>query len=77
MRNAGVIERAFELARSGDCHGMTDLARALRQDGFTRAAIEDHLSGKGIRNELKEMCRVAQNSFERPASHTFDPDLRR
>ena len=46
MQSASLIERAYEHARSGVHRNVSDVATALRKDGFARGNIEDHLGGK-------------------------------
>jgi hypothetical protein len=50
---ANPLERAFELARSGEYRDLRDLERKLRREGF--ADIEQHLSGQTIRRQLRDM----------------------
>ena len=46
-----VIQRAFDLARSGECRNKQELERQLRREGFS--SVEDHLSGHQITGQLR------------------------
>lgn len=51
MRQTGTVERAFEIARAGRCHGMTDLVKMLKAE--RHEAVDEHLAGQSIRRELR------------------------
>lgn len=58
-----LIERAFQLARSGACGSLTEIARALRTEGYRN--VPAHLEGKAIRDELRRVrLAVAADSQE-------------
>ena len=57
---SAIIERAFQLARSGKFQNASQVAKALHKVGFARIHVEDHLAGKAIRNELTRLCRDAR-----------------
>ena len=44
------IERAFELARCGDCKTIFDVERQLRKEGFEQ--VSEHLNGAMTRRQL-------------------------
>jgi hypothetical protein len=44
------IERAFALARSGECRTMPELKQRLRRENLE--AVESHLAGKSIKAQL-------------------------
>ncbi len=51
-----VLERAFELARSGRCRSMAEVRTALRAEGYT-----DHeLTGKGLSDQLRALIKLAK-----------------
>lgn len=52
-----IIERAFELARSGDCASVAAIRAQLKKEHF--AAIEDHLEGASIRGQLRSLIQKA------------------
>jgi|GEM_PF-396723 len=45
-----LLERAYQIARSGECAGLSDLRKRLRSEGYQQ--IEGHLSGLSLRREL-------------------------
>jgi hypothetical protein len=51
------IERAYQLARSGRCRGIDDIRRALTAERYE--AIQGHLAGASIRQDLLALCRAA------------------
>ena len=51
--NKTSLERAFELARIGNCQTMTDIGRELKSEGY---AVID-LEGPSLRRQLKELMR--------------------
>lgn len=48
-----IIERAYELAR--DLSDVAQIRQALKAEGFTQ--VEEHLSGKQIRDDLNRIIR--------------------
>ena len=59
MQEENIVERAYIHARSGGCSTVTGIVKALKADGFHNGLIEDHLCGKRIRTELRELCRTS------------------
>jgi hypothetical protein len=53
-----VLERAFELARSGDCAGVQDIRHKLRAEGHLNA--EAQLYGRSLLTQLKRICDEAR-----------------
>jgi hypothetical protein len=51
-----VIERAFELARSGDIQQFDEIPPALIGEGY--ADVHQQLGGATIRKQLRELCRT-------------------
>jgi hypothetical protein len=47
------IERAFELARSGECRTMPELKHRLRRERLD--CVDSHLAGKWTRTQLIEL----------------------
>jgi hypothetical protein len=63
MREPGernIIERAFELASSGECATVLEIKGRLRRERFE--SIDAHLSGLGIRRRLKALLSGASSS---------------
>ena len=52
------VERAFELARSGECASMADIRSQLRRE--RREQVDLHLSGRLIRKQLR--CALAERT---------------
>jgi len=52
-----IIERAFQLARSGQCRSMADIHQQLRREGFIQ--IQEHLSGRLIKSQLTRLINDA------------------
>jgi hypothetical protein len=57
MTSGAAIERAFELARSGQCRSVSEVIRHLPPED--RAAVEAHLDQPNARRELIQMCAEA------------------
>ena len=51
------VERAFELARSGQCDSLPAIAAALK--GERHEAVDAHLAGPSIRKDLKRIWEKA------------------
>jgi hypothetical protein len=54
MAKAGAIERAFELARSGQCRSVSEIIRHLPPED--RPAVEQHLAAPDARRQLILIC---------------------
>ncbi|MDB5691109.1 MAG: hypothetical protein JWO81_172 [Alphaproteobacteria bacterium] len=52
------VERAFELARSGECNGMSEIAAQLKREWHE--AVDAHLAGPSIRKELRKIWKAAE-----------------
>lgn len=48
-----ILERAFQLARSGQCRQLSDIHHRLKLEGFTQ--IQAHLDGRSIKSQLKKL----------------------
>lgn len=55
-----IIERAFELARSGRCQNVAEVGAKLKQERYE--SVEAHLAGPSIRRELRRMCLEANRN---------------
>jgi len=62
MSNPHILERAFELARSGKHKDSSEIGRLLKKEGF--AQVDEHLSSPSIRRQLRGLCNEANR---RPA----------
>jgi len=54
MANKSAIDRAFDLARSGQCRGISEIIRHLAAQD--RAEVEAHLAQPAARRELILIC---------------------
>ncbi|MFN3946234.1 MAG: hypothetical protein ACK4K7_15020 [Allosphingosinicella sp.] len=57
MNEKNIMERAFELAGSGDCRDMRDLQVRLKQEGYTR--IPEHLGGSFTSRQINTLIKSA------------------
>ena len=55
MPEKPIIERAFELARSGEFKSTAALRKRLKEEGYRQRAIVDQLAGRGIQTELRAL----------------------
>jgi hypothetical protein len=60
------IERAFEVARSGECRTMDDIKRQLRRERLD--AVDFHLAGKSIKAQLTELMARARGRTVEPGA---------
>ena len=56
--NVTALERAFQLAKSGDCSSVADLKTRLRSEGYATTDIV----GGSIRKQLSALIEAARNS---------------
>lgn len=68
MNETNVIERAFELARSGACRDINDIRLILKSEGHD--LVDSHLSSGVLRQQLKDIC-VEASAVQR---ETLAPD---
>ena len=61
-----ILERAFEIARSGECANLPTLRKALKRAGYTDSVIEMHLTSSALRAQLSAICREA---YGKPKQH--------
>jgi len=54
MPEKPILERAFELARSGRYARMKDLEKALTAEGYSRA--DPHMHSPTVRMQLRRLC---------------------
>jgi hypothetical protein len=50
------LERAFQLARSGEVLGLTDIMASLKRDGYATSQIEGPL----LRRQLSHLIKIAR-----------------
>ncbi len=54
------LERAFALARSGDCATVNDIRIALKAERFDQ--VDAHLAGPAIARQLRLLCEQARET---------------
>lgn len=52
------VERAYELARSGECVGVAEIKLQLRREGHSDVAGQ--LYGRAITTDLRRLCEAAR-----------------
>jgi hypothetical protein len=52
-RSENIIERAFQLARSGECRALGDIHAVLKREGFLH--VQAHLDGPSLRRQLNSL----------------------
>lgn len=55
-----LVERAYQLARSGACQGVADIKKGLRAEGFANAEVLSQLYGATIAGDLRRLCAAAR-----------------
>ena len=58
MTAQSTLERAFDLARSGECTSVEDIRRQLKRERFDQ--VEAHLAGASINRQLRALCDKAR-----------------
>lgn len=53
-----MLERAFELARSGECPTFNVMIRKLKSEGYD--GVPTRLVGVSLRRQLRELCLQSQ-----------------
>jgi hypothetical protein len=56
MAQRGTVERAFELARGGECHNVGDIRHKLKLEGYS--SYEEHLAGTSIKKQLLALMKA-------------------
>ncbi|MFL6749288.1 MAG: hypothetical protein ACJ8E6_11475 [Sphingomicrobium sp.] len=52
------LERAFELAQSGECGTIDDIRRKLKAESYSQ--VDAHLAGATVRRQLLDLCKTAR-----------------
>ena len=58
MEKRPILERAFELTRSGECKGTDDIRVRLKAEGYG-LDTDRHLSGPKLLSDLRKTCRLS------------------
>jgi hypothetical protein len=61
-QNVTSIERAFQLAKSGDCASISDIKKSLQRDGYTAGQITGPLLLKQLRVAIRESQGTVEQS---------------
>ena len=61
-----LIERAYELAKSGSCTNVQHIRRQLSRDGYSASEIQAHLEGRTLRRELIQHCKDSARTVSLP-----------
>ena len=59
LKEKAVLERAFELARTGDYGTRSQIGRALEREGYTISEVAQ-LAGASVTRQLNGLCRSAR-----------------
>ncbi|MFL6843547.1 MAG: hypothetical protein ACJ8ER_01540 [Allosphingosinicella sp.] len=60
MSDPTLLERAFDLARSGRFASVADIRTALKRERYEQ--VEAHLAGPSIARQLRALCEEARRS---------------
>ena len=58
MPQKPILERAFELARTGNFRRVKDLEKALSAEGYARG--DPHIHSPSVRQQLRRICHDMQ-----------------
>ena len=59
-----IVERAYQLAKSGACENLHDIRGRLRKEGYS--SVEQHLSAPMLSRTLRGICATARNNPAEP-----------
>lgn len=59
------VERAFELARSGQCKSLREIEQRLRAVGYE--AVAQHLQGAAIKSQLRNLYKASEEALDQIA----------
>ena len=68
-RNLTSLERAFELAKSGDFLSVADIRKQLKAEGYTL----EQIIGRSLMKQLSDLIRTAQLSDNDHIDGQLDP----
>jgi hypothetical protein len=54
------LERAFELAKSGDYESVTEIRAKLKAEGYALSQLE----GPSLNRQLRELCKASRKAAE-------------
>ncbi|HEY0411626.1 MAG TPA: hypothetical protein VGD66_00615 [Allosphingosinicella sp.] len=70
-RRLSTVERAFELARTGSCRTIEEIAAQLKLE--QQDAVDAHLAGTSIRKDLRQICAEGRTARVRRAEEASGP----
>lgn len=53
-----LMERAFQLARGGECATIADITKVLKTEDYN--GVDAQLQGPSLRGQLRQLCMVAR-----------------
>lgn len=56
------LERAYELAKSGECAGVSEIKARLKAEHF--AEVDGQLYGRSVGTDLRKLCEAARPVVE-------------
>ncbi len=62
MSRPGLIERAYELAKSGNYPTVTAVKNQIRAEGYP--GVDGHLHGASIHSALRNLCLASRGKAE-------------
>jgi hypothetical protein len=62
---SNIVERSYQLAKTGNYDGTPQIRRQLLVEGFTQSAIATHFSSPLLTRTLVDLCRHAQGKPKR------------
>jgi hypothetical protein len=54
-----VLERAYDLAKTGDCAGVAEIKACLKAEGYR--AVDAELYGRAVSTALRSLCAAARS----------------
>lgn len=63
MSEPTLLERAYALARSGECSTLDDIRRQLKSEKYE--SVDAHVTSPSVRRDLRQLCLTARMHPER------------
>jgi len=60
-----LVERAYQLARTGAFATVSEIANRLKREGYPTTLVDVHLEERAIRDDLARLCREAVRRLSR------------
>ena len=71
MPSTPTVERAYELARSGQFANCSEIAFRLKQEGYVE--VRSHFDGQVMKRQLLKLCQAASPLAQAEAPQTSQP----